>query len=338
MILFDSVYIHQGGGKTILNILLSYILKNKLNEYYFIFDKRYEESLLNKIPKEQFSLLSSSEVSRRNFYLKNYNKFNTFFCLGNVPPPIYLRDKKVTIYFQNELLLKARLFNLKESLFWIKRQYISLLKINNYKWVVQTELMKNKLTDGLKISNKMIKILPVFPILKKNKKHSKLNNSFIYVASGEYHKNHERLVKAMLMASKKLNKSINLYVTLENNRFKDLLEKISSQNSKFQIQNLGVLKQDLILDYYSKSKFLIYPSVFESFGLPLIEASQQDCVVLASDLPYVKEVISNFYSFDPLDINDISLAIEKVIYLEDPNKSVLKIKSEETALINYLND
>ena len=45
MILFDAVYIHQGGGKTILNILISYILKNNPQKYYFIFDKRYNEEL-----------------------------------------------------------------------------------------------------------------------------------------------------------------------------------------------------------------------------------------------------------------------------------------------------
>ena len=141
----------------------------------------------------------------------------------------------------------------------------------------------------------------------------------------------------MQMASNKLNMSLNLYVTLENNDFQDLLRKTSLQNSKLEIKNLGILRQDLIFEYYSKLEFFIYPSLFESFGLPLIEASQLNCVILASDLPYVSEVISNFYSFNPLDINDISLVIEKVIYSKNPNKPILKIKSQETALINYLN-
>jgi len=292
---------------------------------------------LNHIPKEQFSLLESSEISRAYFYLKNYKKFNTFFCLGNVPPPIYLKGKKVIVYFQNELLLKRKLSRLKDLFFWIKKQYISILKLSNYNWAVQTQLMQNKLSNSLKISENLINILPVFPTLEKTTNWNKQKHSFIYVASGEYHKNHERLIKGMQMASNKLNMSLNLYVTLENNDFQDLLRKTSLQNSKLEIKNLGILRQDLIFEYYSKLEFFIYPSLFESFGLPLIEASQLNCVILASDLPYVSEVISNFYSFNPLDINDISLVIEKVIYSKNPNKPILKIKSQETALINYLN-
>ena len=254
-----------------------------------------------------------------------------------MPPPIYLRSKKVIVYFQNELLLTSKLIRLKDLVFWIKKQYISLLKLSNYNWVVQTQLMKNKLSNSLKISENLINVLPVFPSLEKTKKSNKEKHGFIYVASGEYHKNHERLVKGMQLASKNLNISLNLYVTLQNNDFKNLLKKTSSQNSALEIKNLGILRQDLIFEYYSKLEFFIYPSLFESFGLPVIEASQLNCVILASDLPYVSEIISDFYSFDPLDINDISLVVEKVICSKNLKKPILKIKSQETALINYLN-
>lgn len=341
MILFDSIYIHQGGGRTILNILISNILENNLDDYYFIIDKRYNDDLLKKIPKEQFSILSSSELSRRKFYLKNYKKFNTFFCLANVPPPIYINKKKVIVYFHNELLLNSNPFYLKGLILLIKRLYISSLKLANYKWVVQTNLMKNKLAKNLKISENLIKIFPIFPIFPKLKKTNKLNRftrKFIYVASGENHKNHQRLINAMDITSNRLDSPLHLYLTLTDNKFNSLVKKNYRNNSKLVIKNLGELKQDILYKKYSELGYLIYPSLYESFGLPLIEASQLDCVVLASDLPYVKEVIANFYSFDPIDINDISLAIEKVIYSENPNKSVLKIKSEETALINYLND
>ena len=67
MILFDSIYIHQG-GKTILNILISNILESNSDDYFFIIDERYNDDILKKIPKEKFLILSSSELSGRNFY------------------------------------------------------------------------------------------------------------------------------------------------------------------------------------------------------------------------------------------------------------------------------
>jgi glycosyltransferase involved in cell wall biosynthesis len=338
MILFDSIYIHQGGGRTILNILISNILENNSDDYFFIIDQRYNDDILKKIPKEKFSILSSSELSRRGFYLKNHKKFNTFFCLANVPPPIYIYNKKVIVYFQNELLLKSNPFHLKNLILWIKRQYIFSLKLSNYKWVVQTNLMKDKLARNLKISKSLIKIFPIFPKLKKVNSLKRSTQKFIYVASGENHKNHKRLIDAMGSASSRLNKPIHLYLTLTENKFNSLIKGNNKNNPKLMIKNLGLLKQDMLYEKYSELGYLIYPSLYESFGLPLVEAAQLDLVVIASDLPYVNEIISNYYSFDPLDINDISLIIEKVVNLNDPNTSLLKIKSEEIALINYIND
>jgi glycosyltransferase involved in cell wall biosynthesis len=338
MILFDSIYIHQGGGKTILNILISNILDNNLDDYFFIIDKRYSDNLLKKIPKEKFSILSSSELTRRNFYLKNYKNFNTFFCLANVPPPIYINNKKVIIYFQNELLLNSNPFHLKSLILWIKRQYISSLKLSNYKWVVQTNLMKVKLAGSLKISRNFIKIFPIFPKLKNANKLNKSTQKFIYVASGEDHKNHQRLINAMDAASNRLNRPLHLYLTLTENKFKSLVKKNYRNDSRLVIKNLGVLEQYMLYEKYSELGYLIYPSLNESFGLPLIEAAQLDLVIIASDLPYVNEIISNYYSFNPLDINDISLNIEKVLNLIKPNTATLRIKSEELALINYINE
>jgi glycosyltransferase involved in cell wall biosynthesis len=338
MILFDSIYIHQGGGKTILNILISNILKNNLDDYFFIIDVRYSDDILKKIPKEKFSILSSSELSRRSFYRKNHKKFNTFFCLSNVPPPIFINNKKVIIYFHNELLLNSNPFHLKNLIPWIKKQYISSLKLSNYKWVVQTNLMKDKLAGHLKISKSLIKIFPIFPKLKKSNNSNSSTQKFIYVASGENHKNHQRLITAMHIACNRLDKSLHLYLTLTDNKFDSLVKGNHRNSSKLMIKNLGVLQQDILFEKYSELGYLIYPSLYESFGLPLIEAAQLDLVIIASDLPYVNEIISNYYSFNPLDINDISLIIEKVINLSKPNTSLLKIKSEEMALINYIND
>ena len=54
MILFDSIYIHQGGGKTILNILISNILESNSDDYFFIIDERYNDDILKKFQKKSF--------------------------------------------------------------------------------------------------------------------------------------------------------------------------------------------------------------------------------------------------------------------------------------------
>ena len=67
--------------------------------------------------------------------------------------------------------------------------------------------------------------------------------------------------------------------------------------------------------------------MLESFGLPLIEAAQFGIPVLASDLPYVHQVITPSIVFDPYNHIDIA---EKILLFKQHKyeKTELKIESE----------
>jgi len=41
---------------------------------------------------------------------------------------------------------------------------------------------------------------------------------------------------------------------------------------------------------YQSAVFYVCPSLFEGFGLPLLEAMQRGCPVLASDIPVLREI------------------------------------------------
>ena len=86
-----------------------------------------------------------------------------------------------------------------------------------------------------------------------------------------------------------------------------MIELISDyQNNNVPIINHGVLDKSEVTNLYLSSEYLIYPSLLESFGLPLIEAIICDCKVLASNRAYVKEICEPSLIFDPLDLNNIS--------------------------------
>ena len=46
-------------------------------------------------------------------------------------------------------------------------------------------------------------------------------------------------------------------------------------------------------------------SLNESFGLGLIEANQHNLPILASDLPYVREIIETPYLFNPYSVDSM---------------------------------
>lgn len=63
---------------------------------------------------------------------------------------------------------------------------------------------------------------------------------------------------------------------------------------------------------YQKAEFFIYPSLYEGFGIPLLEAMSSSCPILCSNTSCFPEVAANAaIYFDPSDILDIK---EKIAY------------------------
>ena len=75
--------------------------------------------------------------------------------------------------------------------------------------------------------------------------------------------------------------------------------------------------------FYRNATAFVYPSLYEGFGIPLLEAMSLDCPVICSKASSFPEIAGSAACyFDPSDTGSIREAIEKVISLED-RRSVL---------------
>ncbi|MEY8216185.1 MAG: glycosyltransferase, partial [Colwellia sp.] len=64
---------------------------------------------------------------------------------------------------------------------------------------------------------------------------------------------------------------------------------------------------------YEASKALVFPSLRESFGLPLIEASSAGLPIIASELDFVRDVSCPVQTFDPSSPVSIARAIARFL-------------------------
>ena len=99
---------------------------------------------------------------------------------------------------------------------------------------------------------------------------------------------------------------------------------------------MGNLSRDQVNLEYSKSDYLIYPSVIESFGLPLVESTYYNLKILASNSEYVNYVVKPSLSFDSNSITSIKEAIEKVVNLNNIKESKLLVKNELDSFMNFI--
>lgn len=326
-ILIDAIYLNSLGGLNLFKVFLNGI-KNK-SKYFVIVDHRFNSKLLDVI---DYKVVSKNELSRFLFYINNKEKFSKIICFSNIPPP--LNFTKTFIYFQNHLLINKKGIRLPlkaKILLELKFIYIKFLNKKNYYWIVQTPSIKNEIQEKLSLKESNVFVIPFFKEIIRN--NSKINeNIFIYPANLLPHKNHEILLKSFILAASKISSAIEIKLTIEESKFYIFKNKYTFIPSNLKITNLGQLNQDEMYEEYKNCKFLIFPSLKESFGLPLIEATNIGLKVLASNLLYVNEVVIPSLTFDSLSLNSISKAIIESTNMDLP-PSKLKIKNRLLELI-----
>ncbi len=94
---------------------------------------------------------------------------------------------------------------------------------------------------------------------------------------------------------------------------------ISENNMKSRVKILNNVSSDELPAIYQSSEIFIYPSIFEGFGIPLIEAFVSEVPVITSDIDIFKEVGKNAVLYFKND--DYKNLSEKILFLIK-NKSV----------------
>lgn len=324
--------VHQGGGKTLLTALLA--SSPKAIQIIAQLDQRMSvapnlpENLKIKYVKP--SILKRLWAEWRLARASGPN--DVILCFGNLPP-LFKPAGRVLVFMQNRYLIDDApvcKFPLKERVrLWVERLWLSSRVANVDKFIVQTPSMQ-RLLVRLTRGTVPVQILP-FMANPTNyvRRLSKLEDAktiaigFAYVASGEPHKNHQTLIAAWrLLAEEELYPSLKL--TLDKHTFPDLCAWIDEQVAQYQLKifNKGNLSYDRVMKLYGCVDALIYPSSFESIGLPLIEARQAGLPILASELDYVRDVIDPEESFDPMSPVSIARAVKRFILKEEPALSL----------------
>ena len=212
--------------------------------------------------------------------------------------------------------------------------HIYLKNADNY--FVQNLVMKNLLLK-LGFSDNAVRVMPYknldpIEIIDTEKE----ADSFIYVASDEPHKNHNNLVEAWRILAKEGVKPI-LYLTIDNetklyNNIQDLVEQYG-----LKIRIKTKLTRDELLAYYQKVEALIYPSYFECFGIPIVEAQNFDLPIIAAELDYVRDLVDPVETFDPTSPRSISRAVMRFLGHPGPRAKVIPANRFIDALISYTN-
>lgn len=308
--------VHTGGGFVLLQSLLVSWPEHLILVAWL--DVRARDRLV--LPANaQVQWVSPSFGSRLNseFTLAKVSTSNDrLLCFHGLPP--LLHNKATVLVFQQNRnylgLVQLKTFS------WRTRQRLRfeqtvarLFRERCKEYWVQTPSMARDLKRWYGEKAVCIRVLPFAQPTEPMPHRGQAKWDFLYVADGEAHKNHRRLIEAWVLLAKQ-----GLKLTLALTLFpRDALllgwiqEQIDAHG--LQISNLGQMPHAKLVSIYGQSTALIFPSVSESFGLPLIEAQQAGLPILASELDFVRDVCEPVQTFDPNSPTSIARAVRRFI-------------------------
>jgi glycosyltransferase involved in cell wall biosynthesis len=126
----------------------------------------------------------------------------------------------------------------------------------------------------------------------------------LYPANHWPHKNHERLFDAYELVRRERS-DLRLVLTGQGHDRARLPEGVESR---------GRVSTDELVDLYRSAACLVFPSLYEGFGLPPLEAMACGCPVTASNATSLPEICGDAAEyFDPLSPEDMAAAIHRAL-------------------------
>lgn len=333
----QSVYLGTGVASYTRSLVKA--LLDDTNEDYILFGSsfgrrtellRFVKSLPQKVSltvKTYSMPISLMSLIWNNFHLVNIERFvgkiDIFHTSDWTEPPA--KATKVTtihdlvVYKYPQYLPEEIIQNQKQKLKWIKKESSAV--------ITDSLSTKEDIIHYLNIAPDKIKVIPLgigkefFPrtdeeILKIKKKYRLENDYILCVGTREPRKNLRRIVRAYKNI-KDTNKP-NLIVVGNYGWGED----IGKQNN---INILGYVSDNELAVLFSGAVGFIYPSLYEGFGLPVIEALSCGTVVVTSNKGSLNEIVNDKIAVkvSPEDEFEIANGIKKIINLSSTQRNNL---------------
>jgi glycosyltransferase involved in cell wall biosynthesis len=277
-----------------INEYIKNIPKNKIRNIGFYFPKSKSKIRTTLSPLiTKFCTLNADVYHSTYYYMSSLNRknFKTKICTA-----YDMIHEKYPQYFSNSNETTL----IKKSAFEISDHIISI-----------SESTKNDLIYYFNVPESKIKVIHLgseFPVSENEK--PLFNFPYIlYAGQRNGYKNFMNFLKAF---------SINSFLTTNfsiiafgggdfSKEENALIHKLKLQDK---VQHINGNDEHLA-NLYSHASLFVYPSLYEGFGLPPLEAMRNKCVVAVSNTSSIPEVVgyAGIY-FDPLSIDDISAKME----------------------------
>lgn len=156
-------------------------------------------------------------------------------------------------------------------------------------------------------------------------KHYKVSNYFLAVGPTYPHKNFEKLLHAYNWLPDATKNQFPLVIAGGMTKYVESLKKLAHGiGLENKIHFIGYVPVELMRSLYTEAYALIFPSLYEGFGFPLLEAMACGCPVLCSNTSSMPEVCGEAaLYFNPESIEDIASSLRKITLSQSQRQTMI---------------
>ncbi|RMR03762.1 Glycosyl transferase, group 1 protein [Pseudomonas savastanoi pv. glycinea] len=142
------------------------------------------------------------------------------------------------------------------------------------------------------------------------------------VSSPSAHKNFNRMIQAFLTLRGHDDVQLHIVGAASEIFAAPELQRLACRDPR--IRFLGRLSDAELIEQYQGATAFIFPSLYEGFGIPPLEAQACGCPVLAANAASIPEVLqASALYFDPLDVSHMASAMERIL-TDEPLRQALR--------------
>lgn len=343
---------HTGIGTYVMELVQNLAKIDNNNDYTLILRDNYFEGL--RMPENfkkvrgEFRQYSFAEQFLLPKILKEEAPDLVHFPHFNVPI-FYRGDYVVTIH--DLLMHKQKGFEattLSPAIYVLKRSayrtvFDRAVK-KPVKIIVPSETVKKELVDFYKLDSEKVTVTyegvsdltgskPIAALLAK---YAIEKPYFIFTGNAYPHKNLKRLVEAILSLNTERAIKAHLVIVSARNFFiKKLEELIREIGAGAYVKLLGFVADNELGTLYKHSAAFVFPTLSEGFGIPGLDALAAGTLVLASEIPVLKEVYKEqAIYFNPFDFSSIAKSMEQTLEMSQEERDT-RISSSKDFVKRY---
>ncbi len=319
------------------------------------------EELLDIAPRDMFfSVMLNPDLSMKHPLVRFVSRRkNAEIMWFDIPAIGLKRDIK---FFLKRRKLKCNLFHCLYSNHPLLFKGCQMVTIHDLKYIVHPEFMgskgklksiylKNLMRHAAKHCEKLIAVsestrndlLKVFPRISrlaertmvvyeaatvKMKPSQKIFQKFelekpyfLYLGELRPHKNVGRVIQAFSLLKEKCPAAADIRLIISGKLHKSFV--MPAEGKRPDVVFTGYVSDDETYTLYSNALAYCLPSLYEGFGLPILEAMKCGCPVITSDFSSTSEVAGNAgLLVNPLSVEDIESAMEKICTDESLRKEL----------------